>query len=92
MTTPIVVTPEMRQAVMDAECELVGHQLRFDNVSKFEGRNGRIEGPNPNQMPHIFCGRCGHVWIVLPKDGKNYNSAERQFRRRLAPDDPDYLP
>lgn len=92
MSTPIEITPEIRQAVMDAECALVGHLLRFDSVSKFEGRNGRIEGPVPGQMPHIFCSRCDHVWIVISKDGKSYNAAERQFRKRLNQSDPEYLP
>lgn len=85
----------MRQLVMDAECEILGHDLRFDNVQTYEGRNGRIMGPGgpwpTGQMPHIYCARCGHVWIVSSKDGRNYNQAERRFRERLIPTDPQAL-
>lgn len=92
MTTPIEITPEIRQAVLDAECERLGHQLNLANAaSSFSDRNGRIRGPQ-GQLPHLFCDRCGHVWIVLPRDGRNYAQAERRFRERLRADDPDALP
>lgn len=96
MTTPIVVTPEMRQAVMDAECLVVGHDLRVDNVTDWSHRSGKVQGPGgpwpAGPMPHLFCARCDHVWIVVAKDGRNYNQAERKFRQRLLASDPESLP
>lgn len=91
MTTPIVITPETRQAVLDAECVSVGHLLSFTNCLSREDRNGRIRGPE-GQMPHVVCDRCGHVWIVLARDGRDYAQAERRFRERLRAGDPDALP
>lgn len=80
---------------MDAECLAVGHSLRIDNMSNWSARNGKIEGPNGpwpgGPMPHVFCDRCLHVWIVISKDGRNYNHAEKRFRERLIPTDPEYL-
>lgn len=91
MTTPIVVTEEMRQAVYDADCERLGHLLNQTNAMSLDGGGRRIRGPE-GQMPHITCNRCGRAWIVLPRDGRNYAQAERRFRERLLPTDPEALP
>lgn len=91
MTTPIEITPQMRQAVLDAECERLGHPLNSANAMSWESNNGRIRGP-AGKMPHLTCDRCGHVWIVLPRDGRDYAQAEQRFRERLRAGDPDALP
>lgn len=92
MTEP-VITPEIRQAVLDAECETLGHQLNFNNVCPTTtGRNTRLEG-SPDAMPYVECERCGRVWIVAYRNsGRNYNQAQRRFRERLLATDPDALP
>ncbi len=95
MSTPIQVTPEMRQAVLDLICAEQGHIVRVDNVTDWSTRSGKVQGPSgpwpQGPMPHLFCGRCGYVWIVVAKSGRNYTQAERRFRQRLAPSDPEYL-
>lgn len=93
MTTP-VITPEIRQAVLDEECATRGHILDFTHVSQTSGadRGRRLEG-SPDAMPHLICDRCGVVWIVAyRRPGRDYDQAERRFRERLLPADPDALP
>ena len=97
MTEP-VITPEIRQAVLDAECETLGHRgvgqlLETIGVCPTTtGRNTRLEG-SPDAMPYVECERCGRVWIVAYRNsGRNYNQAQRRFRERLLATDPDALP
>lgn len=92
MTTPIEITPEIRQAVLEAECERLGHRLSTDNALTWaDTRGGRVRGP-AGQMPHLVCDRCDRVWIVVARDGRTYQQAERRFRERLLPTDPEALP
>lgn len=91
MTAP-VLTDEMRQAVHDEDCVLLGHVLSMDNVLvTVRNFSVRVRGP-AGWMPHLLCERCGHVWIVIARDGRNYAVAERRFRERLLPTDPEALP
>jgi hypothetical protein len=90
VTTP-EITPEIRQAVLDAECAAKGHDLDFGNIAAVEGRGRRLTG-SPDAMPHIVCDRCAVVWIVAyRRSGRDYQQAERRFRERLVVGDPDAL-
>ena len=92
MSEPIVITPEIRQAVLDAECDALGHTLDFSHIASVEGRNRRLAG-SPDAMPFIVCDRCARVWIVAYRhSGRNYQQAERRFRERLVATDLDALP
>lgn len=82
------VTPEMRQAVYDADCADKGHQL--DPYSGIKFNNGRqsLESTDEFKLPHIVCTRCGHVWIIGPADGANYEDVERLLYLQLNPNRP----
>lgn len=85
----IVITDEMRQAVYEEACDLGGH---LPNLSKmFANPDPRIAsesvfvlGPNDTTLPHIFCNRCGFVWLVMPESAKNYDDAVVNLRSKLS--------
>jgi hypothetical protein len=91
--TTTEITPELRQAVYEADCETLGHMIDVGpGIAPSEHRNGRrIVGPE-GKMPHLVCMRCANVWIIIAKSGRSYNQAERRFRERLLPTDPEALP
>lgn len=72
------ITPEVRQLVLDQECERLGHQ-----VNAHEAVVGNVDGmavvgaTDDLKLPHMTCGRCGQTWIVIPNSGKDYDDAER---------------
>jgi hypothetical protein len=83
MTTPPEVTPEMRRAVLDAECAAKGHRPMLDGAIQATGPiPGKVGGPE-GQEPHIYCDRCGRVWLVVAEPGTDYADAEKRFDARL---------
>ncbi len=87
MSTP-EITPEIRQAVLEAECQRVGHSPTFRNALMSLPDVGGIEviGP-PDKVAHLFCQRCGKVWIVVEDPGTSYADAVSKLRSRMK--DPD---
>ena len=90
MTTPIQVTPEMREAVYAEDCKLFGHIPDITNMfqnsdeDSLVGRHAPdIQGPDDETFAHIFCRRCGRVWIVLEDSGRDYDQALKKFQKLL---------
>jgi hypothetical protein len=79
LTTPITVTPEMRQAVYAADCAEYGHA--FETTGLFFGGRGtgtaaEFGNPNnPDAFPTVTCSRCRHVWVLLDSEGVDYEDA-----------------
>jgi hypothetical protein len=85
--TDIVVTDEVRQAVYEADCELKGHDFQISGLfhtqptsheerEKGVGPFKKIIGsPDEDKLPHLSCGRCNRVWIVMDTPGNNYDEA-----------------
>jgi hypothetical protein len=80
MTTPIVVTDEMRQAVYDADCAVKGH---IYNLTTMMNSANQVKSRDPNLLPHVSCLRCTRVWLVIEDDGDNYDDAETKFQDKL---------
>lgn len=88
------VTPEMRAAVHAADCDAYGHMPDFGDVWSVS------DVPNPNdprglplqvlrardtsRLPHIWCQRCGAVWLVIDTPGRDYQDAVTQAAARAA--------
>lgn len=81
MTTPDaapVIDEATRAAVLAAECAGKGHIHLFENMlgaSQNGGSTDIIAAPDPSQMPHVVCRRCGKVWIVIETTGCCYDDA-----------------
>jgi hypothetical protein len=88
---PIEITDEMRRAVLGEACEQQGHMFDMSNVVSGTNQMNPADGRHTNvlrardtsQMPHILCGRCGSVWIVLDTPGYGYDDAHAQLASRL---------
>jgi len=94
MTTP--VTPEMREAVYAEDCKKNGHILDITNMfqnsdeDSIAGRHAPdVQGPDDETFAHIFCRRCGRVWIVLEDSGRDYDQAVKKFQKLLKADNKD---
>lgn len=90
MTTPIQVTPEMREAVYAEDCKINGHLIDITNmfqISDEDSRAGRhapdVQGPDDETFAHIFCRRCSRVWIVFEEGGRDYDQAVKHFEKAL---------
>lgn len=93
MTEP-QITDEVRRAVYAADCTYWGHQYDFRSAV------GGTDRPNPNdergmpmpvlrapaagQIPHLRCGRCGAVWLVVDEPGRDYDDAVTNLAARVA--------
>jgi hypothetical protein len=42
-----------------------------------------ILGPDDNTFPHVYCERCGYVWLV-PVSGKTYAEAVQNLTGKLS--------
>lgn len=83
MSAPVEVTPEIRRAVLDAECVGKGHLPSLNRA--FRATNfptPEIGGPQ-GQEPHIYCDRCGLVWLLVAEPGDGYDDAVVRFDARL---------
>lgn len=78
----IVVTPEIRRAV----CLEMGHVIQMDRLFT-GGLSMQVKGRD-DKLPHIYCGRCNQVWLVIEQPGDDYAAAEKQLADRLVADDP----
>lgn len=82
----IEVTPEMRLAVYEADCEQFGHIPVYDRM--FQSSDGRtlvVSGPDAETLPHVRCQRCTKVWLVIDDPGNDYADAVAKLRARGAP-------
>lgn len=80
--TEIVVTPEMRAAVYAADCQEQGHLLMFHNAMYSSGRSlqaDSVGAQDHTQLAHIFCRRCGCVWLVIEHAAPSYEEALAQL-------------
>ncbi len=84
MTIPITVTPEMRQAVYDADCVVEGHVFKIDNVLQLVNNTTALANAE-GLIPHLYCARCGKVWLVVETPGNGYADAESKFNASLLP-------
>lgn len=71
------ITPEIRQAVYDADCAELGHIYDFDNIMTNDAPEHSAS--DEAKMPFIKCYRCGRVWLIIPVTGTNYEEAERHL-------------
>lgn len=89
----IEVTDELRRAVYAADCERLGHWYDMgaivghtDDVLP-ENPTGLptavLRAPDPTQMPHLLCRRCGKVWLVIDEPGDGYDDAVEKVTRRM---------
>lgn len=84
------VTDEMRRAVYDADCDRRGHvpdisQLISNDPTVFPDENTiRIRAEDPDTVPHLFCKRCGKVWLVVDP-AVDYDAAEVALNDKLQP-------
>ena len=83
----IEVTDEMRAAVMAEMCDRDGHSIALDRMFNTTER-GRNIGGHDDREPHIYCTRCGMVWLVINDPAGNYDEAEMRLRDRLYKADP----
>lgn len=89
----IEVTEEMRRAVYAQDCKGSGHL--FDTASAVgvtdevlpENPSGAptivLRAPDPSQLPHLLCRRCGQVWLVLDEPGYGYDDAVTKALARV---------
>jgi hypothetical protein len=56
---PVVLTPEMRQALAEAECEVEGHDHEYIMT---------VGNPGPVL---VFCGRCWRQWNPSDSTGED---------------------
>lgn len=86
----IEVTPEIRQAVMDAECERIGHDIAAYQAILWSDDRQRQVGVGSNsdseRLASMSCLRCGRTWVILPVEGGNYEEAEGRVYAELRPD------
>lgn len=84
------ITDEVRAAVLAAECETRGHvidvsQAIRDNPNESPDRSTiRVMAREGDTIPHLFCRRCGWVWLI-GADGPSYDAAEDAMNERSAP-------
>lgn len=85
------ITDEMRRAVHLEDCAKLGHEIRTDQaiqmfqVAPLTFHQGVV---NPtDQLPHLYCARCGTAWLVVPDEGADYEDAERALYGKLRADD-----
>lgn len=91
MTTPIILTDAMRDAVHTEDCVLLDHLLTM--VNAFEYSRGYAKLSNPDGLiPHIKCTRCGKVWLIVENEGRDYRDAEAQFNGQLKTPKPPRVP
>jgi hypothetical protein len=97
MPPPIIVTDEMRQAVYQADCDNNGHILAIENAI---GNNldvhpdkhiQTVMGPDTDTLPHLYCRRCGKVWLVIEDSGANYTEAVTKLTTRIQSKDTNVL-
>jgi hypothetical protein len=81
------ITPELRRAVYEADCEEMGHQIDANPIMRPIPGGGIIPADS-TVMPSVTCHRCKKFWIVIPISGANYLQAERQFYEMLKADGP----
>jgi hypothetical protein len=80
----IELTDEIRKAVWDEFCQENGHQLNFSYmVGRMNGQSVQIEQTDEGLLPHIFCERCGRVWIVIDESYPDYETAEDAMFTRM---------
>lgn len=90
MTAPQEITPELRAAVYAADCgakgHIVGARWGADPTGDADTMPGRSE--LNDELPYVYCHRCGRVWIIVPYAGADYADAEQRALARVRPDDP----
>jgi hypothetical protein len=84
----IEITPEMRQAVMDAECVARGHEVNVYDAIRPSGPTiaGQVASEDDLKLPAFACNRCGRTWVVVPIEGSDYEDAERRLYTLLNPE------
>lgn len=88
------VTDEIRQAVYEYDCARLGHEpstakmFRMTEGARSDRWVADIGGPDDDTMPHVFCQRCGKVWLVVSEGGSDYEDAERKLYGMLRADLP----
>lgn len=82
MTAPIEITPQLRQAVLDSECERRGHVLNTKNALAWDDNNAQVIGPG-EQVPHLLCDRCARTWLVLEESGTDYDDVVEKVSKRF---------
>lgn len=82
----IEITDEMRKAVYAADCLAQGHVFNFGSVVSSGANNGNttidVQAPDPDEMPHLTCYRCGKVWLVMEEPGDGYDDAISLLKSR----------
>lgn len=81
------ITPEIRQAVLDAECLAKGHEVNVYEAIRPSGPTiaGEIASDDDLKLPSMSCNRCGRTWVVVPIEGTDYDDAERRLYTLLNP-------
>lgn len=81
----IEVTDEMRKAVLEEMCETQGHQTGLSNMftTPVGTHAPHIGNDDPDLLPHVFCARCGKVWLVMEDPGEDYEAAEAALLDQL---------
>ncbi|MBP2370212.1 hypothetical protein [Pseudonocardia parietis] len=86
----ITVTPEMRRAVLAAECDRLGHEYSVATAVHFDETGGArlvLANADPDKAPHLSCTRCERVWLVAEEGAADYPTAEQAMIGRLPADD-----
>lgn len=82
----IEITQEMRQAIHEADCEELGHQLDLSSLAETQSQHSTgqdVIGPDNATLPHIRCHRCDWVWLLMPEPFKSYEEAEQSLKGKL---------
>jgi len=86
------VTPNMRRAVYEEDCQINGHIYNFSDllggrdVGEEEVQVVDLIG-HDDKIPHIHCSRCNKVWLVVEVPGIDYDDAVAKLEKRLKPGD-----
>jgi predicted molibdopterin-dependent oxidoreductase YjgC len=82
------ITPEIRQAVLDAECVTRGHEVNVYEAIRPSGPTiaGAVASDDDLKLPSMSCQRCGRTWVVIPAEGTDYEDAERRLFAMLSPE------
>jgi hypothetical protein len=81
------ITPEIRAAVLAAECAAQGGHL-FDisqlMTPESDGHTMAVRAREGDTIPHLFCRRCAWVWLI-GADGPSYDAAEDNLNAQVLP-------
>jgi len=74
------ITEAARRAVRRDDCKRLGHTLAIDEAisnNPQESSEGatRVRSASGHRVPHLYCRRCGEVWLIPFGSAPTYDDA-----------------